>query len=110
MIAPKWILTAAHCIRSILYASLNEYDISYDDGSELQFRITRMYSHPKFDPVTIDNDIALLKLPRAVQLPFACLPNMEPIVGEKCTIMGWGKRKMNDLRGSKRLREAQVCN
>lgn len=110
MISPKWILTAAHCIRSILYASLNEYDISYEDGTELQFRISRMYVHRKFNSITVDNDIALLKLPRAVSLPYACLPRDEPIVGEKCTIMGWGKKKMNDFRGAKRLREAQVGN
>lgn len=67
-----------------------------------------MYIHPEFNAITIDNDIAMLKLPKAISMPFACLPIREPKVGESCTIMGWGKRKMNDFRGSKKLREATV--
>lgn len=101
-------MTAAHCVRSVLYATLNEYDISHNDGSEEKFRIHKMYVHPDFNAVTIDNDIAMLKLPKTVPMTFACLPAREPKVGESCTIMGWGKRKMNDFRGSKILREASV--
>lgn len=64
--------------------------------------------HNRFDEETVDNDIALLKLPRAVTFPYACLPTAPPKEGEKCTVMGWGKRRPQDIRGSKRLREAVV--
>lgn len=87
---------------------MNEFDITYEDGSELQYRISNVYIHPNFDQYTVDNDIALLKLPKAVSIPFICLPKNEPVVGTLCTVMGWGKKRPSDKIGSKTLREAQV--
>lgn len=70
--------------------------------------ITKKFLHPKFNPRTVDNDIALLKLPKPVQLPVACLPNRKPEEKELCSIMGWGKTKASDYYGANRLQEAMV--
>lgn len=61
LIAPQWILTAAHCLRKVLYVRLGEHNLDFEDGSELQFRVLRSYKHPNFDRKTVDSDIALLK-------------------------------------------------
>lgn len=110
LIASNWVLTAAHCLRRVLYVSLNEYDIFKWEGTEVVYRIVKQYPHPDYDPDTVDNDIALLKLPKAIPLPYACLPtNTSLPIKQNCTIIGWGKRTPNDYLGSKYLREAQVC-
>lgn len=61
LIAPQWILTAAHCLRKVLYVRLGEHNLDFEDGTEVQFRVLRSYKHPSFDRRTVDSDIALLK-------------------------------------------------
>lgn len=109
LISPKHILTAAHCLRKVLYARLNEFDISYQEGNEIEYRIHKMYPHGMYDDITINNDIAILRLPKSVPLPYACLPETDVLpIKHNCTIVGWGKRSPRDYIGSKYLREAQV--
>lgn len=67
-----------------------------------------MYIHPKFNHKTVDNDIAMLKLPMAVKMPVACLPNRPPVPKEMCSIMGWGKVTSTDVYGTDVLHEAKV--
>lgn len=71
VIAPTWILTAAHCV-------INDVDTRYTtiSPSNIQVRVgsnrfeyggqaalvKRIVKHPFFDPTTRDNDIALLEL------------------------------------------------
>ena len=61
MIAPNWIITAAHCVRKKLYVKLGEHNLQKDDGSEIELKIEMSIKHPKYDKKTVDNDIALLK-------------------------------------------------
>jgi trypsin len=64
VVAPGWILTAAHCVQStatskpqnlIVYA--NSTDL---DSGGVQANVVRIVKHPKWDSTTNDNDIALL--------------------------------------------------
>lgn len=34
LVAPGWVLTAAHCSREKLYVRLSEHDLSVDEGDE----------------------------------------------------------------------------
>ena len=68
--------------------------------------------HPKYDPETVDNDLAMIRL-RAPLSPSeatpVCLPRgRHPRAGTKCTVAGWGKTKSTHLFGSDVLREAEV--
>jgi hypothetical protein len=71
--------------------------------------------HPSYDADTVDNDVALLRLPGpGVRLDryrgLACLPRSKQNfpVRKMCTIIGWGKRRPSDAVGTKILHQAEV--
>ncbi|XP_076067571.1 uncharacterized protein LOC143040399 isoform X2 [Oratosquilla oratoria] len=114
LVAPRWVLTAAHCVRKKLYVRLGEHDLAVDEGSEKEFRMEASHIHPEYDPTTVDNDVALLKLPEPVTkdnyISPVCLPDSyTPLpVGSMCTIIGWGKERNTHIFGTDILHEAQV--
>ncbi|XP_071519670.1 uncharacterized protein [Panulirus ornatus] len=114
LIAPRWILTAAHCIRKRLYVRLAEHDLRAYDSREIEMRVEQAFEHPEYDVETIEHDLALLKLPRAVRynkyVRSACLPRREtpPPARSKCVIAGWGKERETHIFGSDVLNCARV--
>lgn len=44
LIAPGWVITAAHCSRKKLYVRLKEYDLSIHEGDEIEVRVRRTFS------------------------------------------------------------------
>ncbi|KAL1401299.1 hypothetical protein pipiens_006721 [Culex pipiens pipiens] len=114
LVAPRWILTAAHCVRKRLFARLGEHHLQQPDGSEIEFRIDFSIKHPRYDKKTVDNDVALLRLPRDVErsafVGYACLPERFQTLptGHTCTIIGWGKKRHSDDAGTDVLHEAEV--
>ena len=60
-------------------------------------QILEIRIHPRYDQMTIDHDLALIKLDTKVQLNervrTACLPGGETHfpIGTTCSISGWGK-------------------
>lgn len=61
LIAPQWVLTAAHCVRKVLYVRIGEHNLDYEDGTEQQVKVLKSFKHPNFDKKTVDSDVALLK-------------------------------------------------
>ncbi|NWH82776.1 TRY1 protein, partial [Piaya cayana] len=71
-----------------------ENDLRRREGTEQERLVARAIPHPDFNPVTLDNDLLLLKLDRPVTLgrgvqplplPRACAP-----AGATCLLSGWG--------------------
>ncbi|KAJ8958387.1 hypothetical protein NQ314_006409 [Rhamnusium bicolor] len=108
LIAARWVLTANHCIRKYLRVKLNAHDLRATDGRDIEMTVSKMFPHPKFDYKTVDNDIALLMLPRPVRTQVACLPNKRPKPGQLCSVMGWGKIHTTDVYGIPILHEAKL--
>ncbi|XP_074040569.1 plasminogen isoform X1 [Leptinotarsa decemlineata] len=108
LIASRWVLTANHCIRRYLRVRLNAHDLRSHDGRDVEMTVSKMFPHPKFNFRTVDNDIALLMLPKAVRTPVACLPNKMPRTRELCSVMGWGKIHPMDVYGTNLLQEAKL--
>ncbi|XP_066983059.1 uncharacterized protein [Macrobrachium rosenbergii] len=114
LVAPQWVLTAAHCVRRKLYVRLGEHDLAVREGAELDYKVSRSVTHPKYDSTTVDNDVALLQLPEPVdpgpRIFPACLPEQGATlpVGDTCTIIGWGKERNTHIFGTDVLHEAEV--
>ncbi|XP_065213166.1 uncharacterized protein LOC135840503 isoform X2 [Planococcus citri] len=98
------IITAAHCVKSYtnfdLRVRLGEWDVNHDVEfyPYIERDVANLFVHPEFYAGTLFNDIAILRLDKAVdftQYPHispACLP--EPgydFSGQRCWTTGWGK-------------------
>ena len=104
LVSPDWVVTAAHCLQSIpntdvFYVTVGDY--TRDESSVNPFRVAvsvvQMVTHPQFDSLTVDNDIALLRLSRSLEytpgVAPVCLPcglTEKTLLHRKGTVTGWG--------------------
>ncbi|CAH8642470.1 unnamed protein product [Schistosoma rodhaini] len=120
LIAPQWILTAAHCVlvenkhipvgkpvmladhmKSTIYAHLGDHDRYKQEAAQIDHRVTVAILHPNYHRKlqTDGYDIALLRLSEPVkttpEIDFACLPskNLKLTSNSKCYAVGWGSNK-----------------
>ncbi|KAG8429953.1 hypothetical protein GDO86_018778, partial [Hymenochirus boettgeri] len=103
LIAPNWVMTAAHCISSsrTYQVVLGEHDRSLIEGGEqiIPVRNEDIFVHEKWISIcaACGNDIALIKLSRPAllndQVELACLPPAGQILDNNypCYITGWGR-------------------
>ncbi|XP_047986548.1 vitamin K-dependent protein C isoform X2 [Leguminivora glycinivorella] len=114
LISLRWVVTAAHCVRKRLYVRLGEHDLLLRSRGELEMRVTEAVIHPLYDPDTVVNDVAMLRLPGPARLDMghgiACLPGEQQTLAPhtSCVILGWGKKRSTDVHGTRILHEAQV--
>jgi secreted trypsin-like serine protease len=107
LIAPEYILTAAHCLHSIddddpIDISTIEIRIGITNLNETTtknlFSIRKVTLHNDFNPNTYKNDIALIRLDRSViqsdTIQMLCLPSFTsyiyPPVNRTVIAIGWG--------------------
>lgn len=119
LIAPTWVLTAAHCIlkggrRRKVLVRVGEHDRSLTNSVQKDYRVAKYCPHTSFNYELVVNDIALLQLKFPVKhsnaTGFACLPTKSHKVRHRtmCKVMGWGRTGEYDSKGSNILKEADV--
>merc|ERR1719318_1012129 len=106
LISAEWVLSAAHCVfgleeyTSSFTIRTGEYNRAILEGTEQEYDVEKIITHPDYDPRKLNNDIALLKLKSPVMFDKyrapVCLPSLPPKVGDNCTITGWGKMKYTE--------------
>ncbi|XP_006157618.1 acrosin isoform X2 [Tupaia chinensis] len=121
----RWVLTAAHCFdkrknpydwRLVFGAKDIAYGSDKPVQEPLQERfIEKIVIHDQYNPLTDENDIALLKVTPPVPCgPFigpCCLPHFKegpPKRPLNCWVAGWGYTTENATRPSPTLQEANV--
>ena len=96
MIAPRWVLTAAHCVDDLrpgeLQVLVGTHDL--DRGGRL-LDVRAIHVHEDYSDPTKGNDIALLRLVQAagvaqIELPTAERADAVATPGTPATAIGWG--------------------
>ncbi|KAM9852302.1 suppressor of tumorigenicity 14 protein homolog isoform 2-T2 [Aulostomus maculatus] len=104
IISKKWLLSAAHCFVTTkqenhmpsnwqTYSGMQD---QYSHGDVQRRPVKRIISHPDYNPMTFDYDIALLELSKPLELSNTiqpiCLPAPSHVfpAGMACWVTGWG--------------------
>ncbi|XP_035682778.1 trypsin-3-like [Branchiostoma floridae] len=102
IIAPNWIVTAAHCFYGDtnpgnLKIHVGSHYFNKKDRNQQNLDVIKVIVHKQYNSRNIDNDIALLKLSSSIEFTDyaspVCLPTVDAPDGTMCYVTGWGDTK-----------------
>lgn len=90
LIAPNWVLTAAHCeVLASDKAIIGRGDLNGTDGEVVDVELVK--NHARYDSDMNDNDVAVVKLQKSLQAPTVQLiAGASDSPGSVATVVGWG--------------------
>ncbi|KAK7492495.1 hypothetical protein BaRGS_00016368 [Batillaria attramentaria] len=106
VISSNLVLTAAHCFhgekKETFLVIVGDFDAATHEGPEQYRRVEKVITHPAWDPLTFNHDIAILKLeeqldlvPGVVEMVPLNLDPRCPPDGLTCVAGGWGQMEEN---------------
>uniref|UniRef100_A0A3B3ZLF5 Uncharacterized protein n=1 Tax=Periophthalmus magnuspinnatus TaxID=409849 RepID=A0A3B3ZLF5_9GOBI len=121
ILSPKWLLSASHCF--ITNSQENRIPSNWQSYSGMQDQykhddvqrrsIRRIITHPDYNQMTFDYDIALLELSEPLEFTNSiqpiCLPSSSHVftAGMSCWVTGWGAMREGG-RAAQLLQKASV--
>jgi len=98
LVAPRWILTAAHCFHNPRGQRIDEGDLWAEVGGDrlaevpdaAQVRFDRIFVHPDYDPASQANDLALVRLDQEAGPLIATLAHGAGAGDGEATVLGFG--------------------
>lgn len=103
LVTDRHVLTAAHCIHKLkkeeMFVRLGEYNtLLLNETRARDFRIGNMVTHIDYDPLTFENDIALVRVERPTIFNTYIWPVCMPPIGESwegkmAIVTGWGSQQ-----------------
>jgi trypsin len=92
VIAPDFILSAAHCRYWFDSISIDRYDLTQPRNPQEMFQAINITIHPNFDADTFRNDFMLIQLNGTTNTNPVRMNNnsLVPFDGMELTVLGWG--------------------
>ncbi|XP_055625425.1 collagenase-like [Toxorhynchites rutilus septentrionalis] len=101
LLSNQWVLTAGHCVQGAKYAEVTLGAVDFENGEtdgRVVLNSTEIVRHEKYNPLFATNDVALIRLPKAVEfhdrIHSVALPSGNNNYVD-CTVIvsGWGLQK-----------------